>query len=76
MALNSMDDYFDTTDVHPADMIASSMVSWDTPSAADREYYADWHSDYSNDHIAKTSSWYFNELKARAFHALSLSKRR
>lgn len=71
-----MDSYWDTTDVHPADMIASSSVSWDTPSISDREYYADWHSDYSNDYINKTSSDYFNWLKERAFHALSLSKRR
>lgn len=70
-----MDSYWDTTDVHSADIVASSIVSWDMPSAADSEYYADWHSDYSNDHINKTSSSYFNSLKERAFHALSLSKR-
>ena len=72
---DSMDDYFDTTDVHSADIVANSIVSGDTPSAADREYYADWHSDYSNDHITKTSSDYINLLKGRAFHALCLSKR-
>lgn len=71
-----MDSYTDTSDVKPADIVASSMVSWDTPSVSDSEYYADWHSDYSNDHIHKTSSAYFNWLKERAFHALSLSKRK
>lgn len=73
---DSMDDYFNTDDVHPTDMIISSMLSWDTPSASDREYYADWHSDYSKDYITPTKSDYINWLKERAFHALSLSKRR
>lgn len=76
MPLDSMDDYFDTTDLHPTDMIVSSMLSWDMPSTADREYYADWHSDYSKDYITPTKSDYINSLKERAFHALSLSKRR
>ncbi len=71
-----MDSYWDTTDVHPADMIASSYVSWDTPSTPDSEYYGDWHTDYSSNHLSKTKSDYVNSLKERAFHALSLSKRK